>query len=178
MAKSENRHIEKIGILGGTFDPPHKGHLKISQTAKKKFDLKTIIWAITRKNPFKKKSFFDLNKRIKLSKVLTKKQKYIKIVFFEKKINSNKTISLIKYFKSKSKKKEIYFLLGADNLVNFHKWNNWKKISKICKIIVFDRNGFKAKAKKSFAYKLLKNKGLIYVEFKKVNISSSKIRNF
>ena len=178
MAKSENKITDKIGIPGGTFDPPHKGHLKISQIAKKKFDLKEIIWAITKKNPFKKKSYFDLNKRIKLSRSLTKKQKYISVVFFENKINSNKTINLIKYFKSKSKKKEIYFLLGADNLLNFHKWNSWKKIPKICKIIVFDRNGFKAKAKKSIAYKSIKNKGLIYVEFKKVNISSSKIRNF
>ena len=178
MAKSGNKLIDKIGILGGTFDPPHRGHLKISQIAKKKFDLKKIIWAITKKNPFKKKSYFDLNKRIKLSKTLTKKQKYIKIIFFEKKINSNKTINLIKYFKNKSIKKEIYFLLGADNLLNFHKWDNWKKIPKICKIVVFDRDGFKVKAKKSIAYKSIKNKSLIYVEFKKVNISSSKIRNF
>ena len=50
MAKSENKLIEKIGILGGTFDPPHKGHLKISQIAKKKFGLKEIIWAITKKS--------------------------------------------------------------------------------------------------------------------------------
>ena len=178
MAKSENRLIEKIGILGGTFDPPHKGHLKISKVAKKRFDLKEIIWAITKKNPFKKKSFFNLNGRIKLSKILTKNTKYIKIVFFENKINSNKTINLIKYFQSKNKKREIYFLLGADNLLNFHKWNNWKKIPKICKIVVFDRNGFKAKAKKSPAYKLFKKKGLIYVNFNKVNISSSKIKKF
>ena len=128
MAKSENKLIEKIGILGGTFDPPHKGHLKISQIAKKKFNLKKIIWAITKKNPFKEKSYFDLNKRIRLSRSLTKKQKYIKVGFFEKKINSNKTINLIKYFRSKSKKKVIFFLLGADNLLNFHKWDKWKKI--------------------------------------------------
>ena len=171
-------NYKKIGILGGSFDPPHKGHLFITRKTLQLFNIDRVIWAITKKNPFKKKSYFDLNKRIKLSKSLTKNQKYIKVIFFEKKINSNKTINLIKYFISKSKKKEVYFLLGADNLLNFHKWDNWKKIPKICKIVVFDRNGFKAKAKKSIAYRSIKNKGLIYIEFKKVNISSSKIRNF
>ena len=113
MDKSENRlkyKIEdKIGILGGTFDPPHKGHLKISQLAKKKFNLKKVIWAITKKNPFKTKSYFDLNKRVKLSRNLTKNQKYIKIDFFEKKINSNKTINLINYFVKNKKKKNLFF---------------------------------------------------------------------
>mgnify|MGYP001399849078 FL=1 len=69
MVKSENKSKynskDKIGILGGSFDPPHKGHLKISQVAKKKFNLKKIVWAITKKSPFKGKSYFDLNKRIK-----------------------------------------------------------------------------------------------------------------
>ena len=53
--------IKKIGILGGTFDPAHKGHLQISKQAKKRFDLKNVIWAITKKNPFKNKlySTFD-----------------------------------------------------------------------------------------------------------------------
>ena len=66
----------KIGILGGTFDPAHKGHLKISKEAKKRFNLNNIIWAITKKNPFKKKSNLDLNSRIKFAKKITKKNNY------------------------------------------------------------------------------------------------------
>ena len=49
-----NKKIKKIGILGGTFDPCHLGHLKISKEAKKKFKLTKVIWAITKKNPLKK----------------------------------------------------------------------------------------------------------------------------
>ena len=56
---------KKIGILGGTFDPPHKGHLEISKQPKKKFKLAYIIWAITKNNPFKKKSSLSLRERIK-----------------------------------------------------------------------------------------------------------------
>ena len=57
MVKRENKLKEKkkIGILGGTFDPAHKGHLEISKQAKKKFKLEKIIWAITKQNPFKEK---------------------------------------------------------------------------------------------------------------------------
>ncbi len=57
MAKLENKLKKKIkiGVLGGTFDPPHKGHLAISKEALKKFKLRSIIWAITNQNPFKKK---------------------------------------------------------------------------------------------------------------------------
>ena len=58
----------KIGILGGTFDPAHIGHIKISNEAKKRFYLKKIIWAITKKNPFKKKSKLNIKQRINFAK--------------------------------------------------------------------------------------------------------------
>ena len=66
--------------------------------------------------------------------------------------------------------------MGADNLINFHKWKRWRQISSKCNIIVFDRNKYKAKSLKSIAYKRYNKKGLEFISFKKVNISSSQLR--
>ena len=91
---------KKIGILGGTFDPSHIGHIKISLEAKKKFKINKIVWAITKKNPFKEKSLLSLNKRIEIAKKICSKYKFIEVGFFEKKIKFNKTIK-INYLKKK-----------------------------------------------------------------------------
>jgi len=178
MAKLENKlkpKKKKIGILGGTFDLAHKGHLEISKQAKKRFGLKNIIWAITKKNPFKDESKSNLRSRIQFAKKIIGKNNYIKIKFFEQKIASNKTIDLIKYL-TKEKKNEIYFIMGADNLINFHKWYKWKSIVKKCNILVFDRQGYKAKSLKSVTFNEANNKNLTFVNFNKVNISSSQLR--
>ena len=161
--------------MGGSFDPAHKGHLAISKEAAKRFKLKQVIWAITRKNPLKKKSNTSLQQRIKGCKKIIKKTNHIKIKFYENIIKSNKTISLINHL-SKNKKDEIYFLMGADNLINFHKWHKWKTISQKCNIVVFDRHGYKKKSLNSTTFKRLNHKNLKFVEFNKVNISSSQIR--
>ena len=172
--KSANKKI-KIGILGGSFDPAHKGHIAISKEAKKKFKLKNVIWAITKKNPFKSKCNLNILKRIKFAKKIIKSNTFIKIKCYENTINSNKTINLINHIK-KNKKFDIYFIIGADNLINFHKWHKWKLISQKCNIIVFDRHGYKKKSFESIAFNHLKRKNLKFVTFKKVNISSSKLR--
>ena len=149
--------------------------MAISKEAKKKFQLKKIIWAITKKNPFKKKSEVNVLNRIKHCKKIIGKNIYIKVKFYEKIIKSNKTIDLIKYLK-RNNKNEIYFLMGADNLIDFHKWHKWKEISKKCDIIVFDRHGYKKKSLDSMTFKKLKNNRLKFIEFNKVNISSSQLR--
>ena len=165
----------KIGILGGSFDPAHKGHLAISKVAAKKLKLKKIFWAITKKNPFKKKSYLDLSARIKLCKKITKKIKFIEVKCFENKVRSNKTVNLINFF-AKNIKNEVFFIMGADNLINFHKWHKWKIISKKCTLIVFDRQGFKKKSLNSKTYKTLNKEKLKFINFNKVNISSSQLR--
>ena len=99
MQKLFKKNHKKIGILGGTFDPAHIGHIKISREAKKKVKLDYIIWAITKKNPFKNESSLSLKSRINFAKKITKKERFIKIEFYENKIKSNKTIDLINHFK-------------------------------------------------------------------------------
>ena len=91
---------KKIGILGGSFNPAHKGHVVISKEAKKRFGLKYIIWAITKKNPFKKKPFFSLKQRISESKKAVKKYKKIKVLYLDDKIKSSRTIKVFNYFRS------------------------------------------------------------------------------
>ena len=170
------RKIKKVGILGGTFDPCHLGHLKISKEAKIKFQLSKIIWAITKKNPFKKISNAKLAQRIKASKKFTKKYKFIKVNYFEKYTKSNKTYDLLNYLKKKLINTELYLILGADNLITFHKWKKWRDISKKCNILVFDRYPYKSKALKSLAFKQIDKNKLKFISFKKVNISSSQLR--
>ena len=178
MVKLENKlkpQKTRIGILGGTFDPAHKGHLEISIQAKKRFELKNIIWAITEKNPFKNESSFNLRSRTQFAKKIIGKNDYIKVKFYEDKIASNRTIDLIKHL-NKDKKFEIYFIMGADNLINFHKWYKWKSIINECSILVFDRQGYKAKSLKSVTFNRANKKNLTFINFKKVNISSSQLR--
>jgi nicotinate-nucleotide adenylyltransferase len=166
----------RIGILGGTFDPAHKGHLVISRIAKKKIKLNYIIWSITQKNPFKKQPKIDIEKRIKISKKITKKDRFIKIEFLEHKINSKKTIDLIRFLKKINTTLDIFFIMGADNLIKFHKWNRWKEIVKLAKILVFDRQGYKSKSLNSIAAKKMHKNRWKFIKLKKVNISSSQIR--
>ena len=178
MNKLNKKKIKKIGILGGTFDPPHQGHLHISKIALKKFKLNRLIWVVTKKNPFKKKPYLSKNLRVKLSKEITKNEKKIFIKNLDEKIKSQSTFYLLKYLKNKNRKDKLFFLIGADNLIKFHTWKNWKKIPELAKIVVFPRGNYLIRKSKYIVSKSLKKRDLIYINAKKVNISSSLIRKF
>ena len=178
MKKLFNKNYNKIGILGGTFDPPHVGHLHISKIALKKLKLDKIIWLITKQNPLKSKPYLSTKIRIKLSKDMIKKQKNISVSYLDNVIKFNNTFNLLNYLKKGNKKIELFLLIGADNFVNLHKWNKWKKIPKLAKIVVLSRPNYSTKALNSIASKKLKKKDWIYINSKKMNISSSLIRKF
>ena len=100
MAKPSNK---AIGLLGGSFDPVHKGHLTISKIALKKIKISQIYWLITKKNPFKNNVHFSLKDRIKLAKKVTKNFSKIKILYLDKVVKSSRSIDLVNYFIKKKK---------------------------------------------------------------------------
>ena len=165
-----------IGLLGGSFDPAHKGHLGISKIALKKLKLKKIYWVITKKNPFKNDTFYSLEERIKYAKKISRTQKRIQTVYLDNIIKSSRVIDVVNYFIKKKNIKNIYFIIGSDNLIRFHKWKSWKKIVKLVKLIVFSRRGYDRKGMKSMVVKNFKNK-IIFIKNKHIAISSSQLKS-
>ena len=178
MQKLSKKNYIKIGIFGGTFDPPHNGHLYISKIALKKLKLNKLIWVVTKKNPLKRKPYLSTKARINLSKEMTKNEKKIFVRYFDDKIKSINTFDLVNFIKKKNQKAKLFFLIGADNLAKFHKWYNWKKIPELSKIAIFPRQNYSIKSLNPIASKKLNKKDFIYINSKKINISSSLIRKF
>ena len=148
--------MKNIGLLGGSFDPPHKGHLYISLEAKKILKLDDIWWLVTPQNPLKVNRPASYSERIKNCKLIIKNQP-IKIKEIEKKINSKFSYQTIKYLNKHYKNINFFWLMGADNLINFHKWQNADKIFSEIPIVVFRRYGYNNKALKSYTSNVYKN---------------------
>ena len=173
MAKHQ---INSIGILGGSFDPAHKGHLTISRIALKKIKLKKIYWVVTKKNPFKNKTFFSLKDRIEKAKKISSKIKKIEVLYIDDIIKSSKSIKVIQYILKKKKPKDLYFIVGSDILLKFHRWHSWKRIVKLTKLIVFSRKGYDRKSKKTIVVKYLNKNNITFIKNKPIEVSSTLLR--
>ena len=172
MVKASNK---TIGLVGGTFDPAHKGHIAITKIAIKKLKLSKVLWIVTKKNPFKNNPYYSISQRLKKAKGLAKNIKKIEVVHLDKKASSSRSINIINYLINRKKLRDIYFLIGSDNLINFHKWKDWKKIVKLTKLVVFSRRGYDRKGSKSTVVKYYKKK-ITFIKNKPIIISSTELR--
>ena len=167
--------MKKIGLLGGSFDPPHRGHIYISLEAKKILSLDQVWWLVTPRNPLKIIRPATYIERINNCNNISRTYPIL-VKEIEKQINSKYSYNTIEYLCNHYSSIKFYWLMGADNLVNFHKWKKSNQILNLCKILVFDRDGYKAKSLKSPSFKKYNKKGINFIKFKKVNISSSQLR--
>ena len=169
---------KKIGIFGGSFDPPHAAHYKISSSAIRKLKLNELLWTVTKNNPFKSNSSYSLKERINKSKLISKKNEKIKVIYLDNLTKSSSTVDLLKYLIKKNKNCEFFLIIGSDNLIKFHKWEKWREIVKLSKLVVFSRKGFDKVAQKSIVVKNLSKNNIIYIKDSKIDISSSQLRKY
>ena len=184
--------MKKIGLLGGSFDPPHKGHLFISLEAKKILKLEEIWWLVTPQNPLKISQPATYKDRVKNCRNISRNYP-IKIKEIEKNIGSDYSYKTVNHILHHYKNIKFFWLMGADNLINFHKWQKWQKIFNDMSIVIFKRHGYNNKALKSIASKKYNNKRILMsainlqdfntlpswtiIENKEIKISSTEIRN-
>ena len=148
--------MRRIGLLGGSFDPPHKGHIYISIEAKKLLQINEIWWLVTPQNPLKISEPATYQERIKNCKEISK-DKPILIKEIEKKINSKYTYQTLDYLLNHYTNIKFFWIMGADNLINFHKWQKWRQIFQEVSIVVFKRHRYNNQALKSIACKTFTN---------------------
>lgn len=171
----------KIGILGGSFNPPHQGHIHISKLALQKMQLNQIWWIPTRQNPLKKfDNFLSFDQRIEACQKLTKNHPKIAV----KKIENFYSFDLVNLLKKRYKKYDFIWIMGADNLPNLHRWRRFKQLINAIEFAIFSRDNFIIKNNNYPAIKLYKKyrrnrkklpKITLY-NSPKINISSTQIR--
>jgi len=141
----------RIGLLGGSFNPPHAAHREISLTALKRLRLDQVWWLVTPGNPLKDAADLpSLKKRVAAAKELVSHPR-IEVTGFAGERASAYTIDLLTELKRRFPAVSFVWLMGADNLADFHRWRAWQEIFGLMPIAVFDRPGFRLKARASKA---------------------------
>lgn len=142
----------RIGLLGGSFDPPHEAHRRISLEALNRLGLDQVWWLVSPRNPLKQAKPQKLKKRIAAARELAQHPR-IKVTGFEKRLGSLFTIDTVRFLRRRFPGTQFVWLMGADNLVGFHAWRDWAKLFKLMPIAVFDRPGHRLRAVASKAAK-------------------------
>lgn len=131
----------RIGLFGGTFDPPHLAHLSASLLALKRLKLDRVWWLVTPGNPLKNTSnLAPLGKRIAAARALTHHPR-IDVTGLESVINTKFTYDTVSWLKARCPRVRFVWIMGADNLRHFHRWQNWRAIANLLPIVVVDRLG-------------------------------------
>ena len=135
-----------IGLLGGSFNPPHAAHLLISETALKRLGLDKVWWIVSPGNPLKNRADqAPLAERIVLCRAVAKNPR-IEITDFEADLPTPYTASTIAFLKRRSPLVRFVWIMGADNLASFDRWLHWREIFTTVPIVVVDRPGWRMKA--------------------------------
>ncbi|MFC3220062.1 nicotinate-nucleotide adenylyltransferase [Tianweitania populi] len=137
-------YVEKgmaVGLFGGSFNPPHAGHALVAEIALRKLRLDQLWWMVTPGNPLKStRELAPLAERIRLSVKLAEDPR-IKVTAFEAAANVRYTADTLALVKARNPGVHFVWIMGADSLASFHRWERWRAIAMTFPIAVIDRPG-------------------------------------
>ncbi len=186
-----NRNI-KVGILGGSFDPAHDGHLHISNVALKRLKLNEIWWLVSPQNRLKTKNITStFYNRLSIARNVANKNKQIRVLDLEHRYKIFSSWQTVNFLKEKTKITKFFWIMGSDNLLNFNKWLKPKQISKTFPVAVIERPSYSYRALNCLGAKILgkrlkkinlklptgKNRSWVFLKDKLNQTSSTRIRN-
>ena len=183
----------RIGLLGGSFNPPHVAHRAISLFAIKRLKLDRVWWLVTPGNPLKDQDGLrDLNERTAAARRMANDPR-IDVSCLESVIRTRYTVDTISYLRRRASGLRFVWIMGADNLAQFHRWQNWRRIASEVPIAVIDRppqsfRALAAPAAQALArYRLPENQAgrladqrapaWVFLTGMKLNLSSTGLRN-
>lgn len=130
-----------VGLFGGSFNPPHQGHLLVAEIALRKLGLDQLWWMITPGNPLKSRSeLASLSDRIAMSEMLIQDPR-IKVTAFEQALGGSYTADTLAFVKARNPHVHFVWIMGADSMKTFHLWQKWREIAATFPIAVIDRPG-------------------------------------
>jgi nicotinate-nucleotide adenylyltransferase len=137
---------QRVGLLGGSFNPPHIAHRQISEIVLKRLGLDQIWWLVTPGNPLKGRGdLAPLAERLLLCRAMAKNPR-IEVTAFERDLPAAFTAGTLAFLKRRSPRVRFVWIMGADNLVGFHHWRRWREILTTVPVVVVDRPGWRLKA--------------------------------
>jgi nicotinate-nucleotide adenylyltransferase len=147
----------RVGLMGGSFNPPHAGHAQVSEIARKRLGLDQVWWLVTPGNPLKANNGLpSLESRMAACRKLANPA-HTRISGVEREIGTAFTAETLSYLRRRYPTVQFVWIMGADNLASFHRWQQWRRIAATMPIAVVNRPGWHLKALSSPAARALAN---------------------
>jgi nicotinate-nucleotide adenylyltransferase len=129
-----------VGLIGGSFNPAHDGHLHMADRARKALGVDEVWWLVTPQNPLKSsQNMAPLDLRVKQARKISTAHSYIRVIAPEQNLRKSYTFKTLNYLKKKSPRMQFIWIMGADNLVQFPAWERHHDITRRIPIAVIDR---------------------------------------
>jgi nicotinate-nucleotide adenylyltransferase len=136
---------QRIGLLGGSFDPPHAGHVHVTEWALRAFGLDRVWWLVSPGNPLKPDAPADLARRMAAARAIMRHPR-VDVSDLEARLGTRYTAATLKALKARCPGVRFVWLMGADNLAGFHRWERWPEIMAAVPVGVLARPGQQLRA--------------------------------